>query len=73
MGCTTSDSMISNWVEGHLWLLDKFGETAQPKIGWSLDPFGQGCCPPLSACACTCACMPTSVSLCDRRVPRSCG
>ena len=40
MGCTTTDSMISNWVEGHQWLLDHFGETAQPKIGWSLDPFG---------------------------------
>lgn len=22
------------------WLLEKFGENAQPKIGWSLDPFG---------------------------------
>ena len=40
MGCTTTDSMISNWVEGHQWLLNHFGETAQPKVGWSLDPFG---------------------------------
>lgn len=22
------------------WLLAKFGEEAQPKVGWSLDPFG---------------------------------
>lgn len=40
MGCTTLDSMISNWVEGHQWLLEKFGPEAQPKTGWSLDPFG---------------------------------
>ena len=25
MGCTTLDSMVSNWVEGHQWLLQKFG------------------------------------------------
>jgi hypothetical protein len=40
MGCTTYDSMINNWVEGHLWVKEKFGADARPKIGWSLDPFG---------------------------------
>ena len=40
MGCTTLDSMVSNWEVGHQWLLSTFGESAQPKIGWSLDPFG---------------------------------
>ena len=40
MGCTTTDAMLNNWVTGHLWLKDHFGEEAQPKIGWSLDPFG---------------------------------
>ena len=40
MGCTTTDSMLSNWVEGHLWIKERFGEAAQPKVGWSLDPFG---------------------------------
>ena len=40
MGCTTTDSMLSNWVEGHLWLKEHFGEGAQPRVGWSLDPFG---------------------------------
>jgi hypothetical protein len=40
MGCTTYDSMLNNWMEGHLWIKDKFGPEARPKIGWSLDPFG---------------------------------
>ena len=40
MGCTTYDSMLSNWLEGHLWIRDTFGAAARPKIGWSLDPFG---------------------------------
>jgi hypothetical protein len=40
MGCTTTDSMLNNWVEGHLWIKEHFGEEVQPKIGWSLDPFG---------------------------------
>ena len=25
MGCTTYDSMLNNWVEGHLWLKQRFG------------------------------------------------
>lgn len=25
MGCTTYDSMLNNWMEGHLWIKDKFG------------------------------------------------
>lgn len=41
MGCTTVDSMLNNWVEGHQWLKEKFGEQARPRVGWSLDPFGQ--------------------------------
>eukprot|EP00039_Didymoeca_costata_P011753 m.166415 g.166415 ORF g.166415 m.166415 type:complete len:1037 (+) comp15278_c0_seq5:70-3180(+) len=40
MGCTTYDSMLSNWVEGHQWIVDNFGESARPRTGWSLDPFG---------------------------------
>jgi hypothetical protein len=40
MGCTTYDSMLNNWMEGHLWIKDKFGPEARPKLGWSLDPFG---------------------------------
>ena len=40
MGCTTYDSMLNNWVEGHLWIKERFGSSARPKIGWSLDPFG---------------------------------
>jgi hypothetical protein len=41
MGCTTVDSMLNNWVVGHQWLLERFGAVARPKVGWSLDPFGQ--------------------------------
>lgn len=40
MGCTTYDSMISNWVEGHLWINETFGSQYRPRVGWSLDPFG---------------------------------
>ena len=40
MGCTTVDSMLSNWQEGHSWLKEHFGEEARPRVGWSLDPFG---------------------------------
>ena len=40
MGCTTVDSMLNNWVEGHLWLNKTFGSKARPRVGWSLDPFG---------------------------------
>ena len=40
MGCTTYDSMLNNWLEGHLWIRETFGAAARPKIGWSLDPFG---------------------------------
>jgi len=47
-GCTTIDSMISNWVEGHEFIRSKFGATARPRTGWSIDPFGQSttqvCC-----------------------------
>lgn len=40
MGCTTIDSMLNNWVSGHQWIVDKFGASARPRVGWSLDPFG---------------------------------
>ena len=40
MGCTTLDSMLNNWVEGHEWIRANIGEAYMPKIGWSLDPFG---------------------------------
>ena len=40
MGCTTYDSMLNNWREGHLWIREKFGAAAAPRVGWSLDPFG---------------------------------
>lgn len=40
MGCTTYDSMLNNWVEGHLWIKQQFGASACPHVGWSLDPFG---------------------------------
>ena len=40
MGCTTVDSMLNNWVVGHQWLVQTFGVSARPKVGWSLDPFG---------------------------------
>ena len=32
--------MLSNWQEGHSWLLQQFGPAARPRVGWSLDPFG---------------------------------
>ena len=32
--------MINNWLEGHLWIKEKFGAAARPRVGWSLDPFG---------------------------------
>ena len=32
--------MLNNWVEGHLWIKEKFGAEARPHVGWSLDPFG---------------------------------
>ena len=38
--CTTVDSMLSNWQEGHTWLKENFGAEARPRVGWSLDPFG---------------------------------
>jgi len=31
---------INNWLEGHLWIKEKFGSAARPRVGWSLDPFG---------------------------------
>jgi hypothetical protein len=40
MGCTTYDSMLNNWLEGHLWIKKTFGAAVRPRIGWSLDPFG---------------------------------
>ena len=40
MGCTTVDTMLNNWMEGHSWLAERFGAGARPKVGWSLDPFG---------------------------------
>ena len=39
-GCTTYDSMINNWLAGHLWIKERFGAAARPRVGWSLDPFG---------------------------------
>ena len=39
-GCTTYDSMLNNWIEGHLWIKNEFGPEAAPHVGWSLDPFG---------------------------------
>ena len=32
MGCTTVDSMLSNWQEGHSWLKQQFGEDARPRV-----------------------------------------
>jgi lysosomal alpha-mannosidase len=40
MGCTTLDSMLNNWVEGHEWIRTHFGAEYEPRVGWSLDPFG---------------------------------
>jgi hypothetical protein len=40
MGCTTYDSLLNNWVEGHMWIKEQFGAAAAPHVGWSLDPFG---------------------------------
>ena len=40
MGCTTLDSMLNNWVEGHEWIRQHFGPEYEPRVGWSLDPFG---------------------------------
>lgn len=40
MGCTTVDSMLNNWVEGHSWIAQHFGSEFLPRVGWSLDPFG---------------------------------
>ena len=40
MGCTTFDSMFSNFMAGHQFIVNHFGEAARPRVGWSLDPFG---------------------------------
>lgn len=40
MGCTTYDSLLNNWVEGHQWIKRVFGAQFAPHVGWSLDPFG---------------------------------
>ena len=40
MGATTLDSMLNNWVEGHEWIRTNLGAAHEPRIGWSLDPFG---------------------------------
>ena len=40
MGSTTLDSMLNNWVEGHEWIRANLGAEYEPRIGWSLDPFG---------------------------------
>ena len=40
MGATTLDSMLNNWVEGHEWVRANLGAQFEPRIGWSLDPFG---------------------------------
>lgn len=40
MGCTTLDSMLNNWVEGHEFIKRVFGPEFEPRVGWSLDPFG---------------------------------
>ena len=40
MGCTTLDSMVNNWVEGHQWIVAHIGSEHVPRVGWSLDPFG---------------------------------
>ena len=40
MGATTLDSMLNNWVEGHSWIRQNLGAQYEPRIGWSLDPFG---------------------------------
>eukprot|EP01065_Artemidia_motanka_P014126 TRINITY_DN18099_c0_g1_i1.p1 TRINITY_DN18099_c0_g1~~TRINITY_DN18099_c0_g1_i1.p1 ORF type:complete len:1069 (+),score=319.29 TRINITY_DN18099_c0_g1_i1:58-3264(+) len=41
MGCTTLDSMVNNWVQGHQWINRTLGSGVRPRVGWSLDPFGQ--------------------------------
>jgi hypothetical protein len=40
MGATTLDSMLNNWVEGHEWIRRELGAEYEPRVGWSLDPFG---------------------------------
>jgi hypothetical protein len=40
MGCTTFDSMFSNFMVGHQFIVQHFGEEVRPRVGWSLDPFG---------------------------------
>ena len=40
MGATTLDSMLNNWQEGHEWIRTHFGAEYNPRVGWSLDPFG---------------------------------
>ena len=40
MGATTLDAMMNNWVLGHEWIRSTFGAEFEPRIGWSLDPFG---------------------------------
>ena len=32
--------MIDQTARGHLWLVETFGESALPKVGWQIDPFG---------------------------------
>jgi hypothetical protein len=38
--CNTYQDMIANMMIGHNFILNEFGESAIPKIGWSLDSFG---------------------------------
>ena len=38
--CTHYDDMLNNMLIGHEWIVEHFGESARPRVGWHLDPFG---------------------------------
>ena len=38
--CTHYDDLMNNMLVGHEWIVKEFGESARPKVGWHLDPFG---------------------------------
>ena len=34
------DDIVANFVKGHGWIKQEFGEQAAPTVGWNIDPFG---------------------------------
>ncbi|EGG17941.1 hypothetical protein DFA_08942 [Cavenderia fasciculata] len=38
--CTTTESVIEHFTEGHRFIVENFGAEYLPKSGWQIDPFG---------------------------------